>query len=210
VPTQNAVVLLWFFFLAASVPVLAAPPPAPVVPRRAAAALSAAAVLLAIAYTAWHAVLARGPLALAERATRFAREYVDGAYAPEPLPDGTTYRWIDDDARFILPARGEAVMIRVWAHHPDIREHPVSFALSSRCGEVIRRELTSPEPVAVGVLIPAGIETLDVTVTASRTWSPADGGGGDTRQLGVAVWTDFVDRRLAETRDYHVDWPVCR
>jgi hypothetical protein len=207
VPTQNPVVLLWFYFLAAWLWVMTPARLPGVGTPRVRSAIWTAAVVAACLYVTGHLLAAQGPLALTERAIRFPREYVSGAYPPEFLPDGTEFRWTDDEARFILPARTEALLVRLWAHHPDITERPVTFTISSPCGQILQRELTDTAPVVIGVLIPPGIPAIDATVRVVRTWSPAEYGASDGRPLGVAVSTDFVDRSLAVTRDYVVYWP---
>jgi len=208
-PTQNPVALLSFFLLAAWT--MAALTPVPVsMPPRWIRAGWVAAVVAALAYVTAHAVLATGPLSVSERAKRFHREYVQGAHAPEPLPGGGHFRWTDEEARFVLPARTRWLVIRLWAHHPDIREHPVEVALTAPCGIVFNRTLKSTTPISVGIELPAGLSGVEWSVRVSRTWRPADHGAEDPRHLGVAIGTDFVDdRQLVFSQDYNEKWPQC-
>jgi hypothetical protein len=209
VPTQNPVVLLWFYFVVAWLAALAPARPVGNASPRLLKAIWTAAVVFTFIYVTGHLLAAQGPLTVAERAHRFGRDYVVGAYPPEPLPDGGEFRWTDEEARFILAARGNALLIRLWAHHPDIGEHPVTFTIASRCGQVLQRELRSAAPIVIGVLVPADVLAVDASIRVSHTWTPAEGGGSDTRRLGIAVSTDVVDPELAMTRDYVVVWPVC-
>ena len=135
---------------------------------------------------------------------------MEGAYAPEPLPGSGEFRWTDDESRFILPVRGETLIVRLWAHHPDIARQPVAVTIEGPCGELFRQTLTNKLPIAVGMTVPEGVDTVDATVRVSRTWQPADFGGVDTRTLGVAVVTDFVDTPdAARSQDYRIEWGKC-
>ena len=205
-PTQNPVALLAFFLLVAWMNRVLRPFPraVPAAWIRAGWFIAAAA---AVAYVAAHAVLAIGPLSVSARAIRFHREYVQGAYAPEPAPGGGNFRWTDDEARLLLPARTPWLVMRLWAHHPDIEERPVEVTLSAPCGVLFTQRLNSTTPIAVGIELPGGSDTLDATVRVSRTWRPEDHGTGDTRHLGVAVAAEFVDdRQLVFAQDYSQAW----
>lgn len=205
-PTQNPVALLWFFLLVAWMSHLLAPRPA-TVPAPWLRAAWAAAAIAAAGHVAGHMFLAAGPLSVTARAVRFDREYVQGAYAPEAIPDGGQFRWTDDEARLVLPARTPWLVMRLWASHPDIEEHPVEVTLASACGIVRTVPLASSRPIALGILLPETIRTIDATIVVSRTWRPADTGAGDPRNLGVAVATAFVDdRELVYTQDYMDEW----
>jgi hypothetical protein len=60
------------------------------------------------------------------------------------------------------------------------------------------------------VTLPAGTDTFDASITVSRTWSPADSGGTDTRRLGVAVQLDFAeDGEIAPPTDHEAEWRHC-
>jgi hypothetical protein len=208
-PTQNPVALLLFFLLAAWMVATHGPVPAPLHTQWIRAGWIAAAAA-AVVYLAGHAALATGPLSVSERARRFHREYVQGAHAPEPMPGGGQFRWTDDESRFVLPARTRWLVIRLWAHHPDIAEHPVLVTLAANCGNVLSREIRSHTPISVGIELPDGTSSVEWSVRVSRTWRPAEHGAEDRRDLGVAVGTDFVDdRQLVFSQDYTETWPRC-
>jgi hypothetical protein len=210
VPTQNPVALLLFFLLAAWMVATYVAVPAPISTRWLRAGWIAAAGG-ALAYVTAHAVLAAGPLSVPERARRFHREYIQGAYAPEPMAGGGHFRWTDDESRFVLPARTRWLVIRLWAHHPDIAERPVTVTLETACGILFSRDIKSARPISVGIELPESTSSVEWSVHVSRTWRPADHGAEDPRQLGVAVGTDFVDdRQLAYSQDHGATWPECQ
>jgi hypothetical protein len=200
IPTQPPVLLLWFFLLLAWLPSLIG---TPATTERAGesnrktllAASWVAVAVVAVGYAASHVALARGRLSVVERAKQFQREYVVGAYGVEKLDDGGQFRWIDDEARFVWPARTRWFVIQMWAHHPDIAEHPVRVTMISACGIVFDQTLNSPESLTVGIVLPEGQTALDAIVRVSRTWQPATTAGGDGRRLGVAIAANSVATR---------------
>jgi hypothetical protein len=187
VPTQTPVVLLWFFVFVAWLPRLLAGTPTPA-PRGS----HVAALGLALAYAASHVVLARGPLAVAERARTFSRPYVVGAYAPEVTEGGSTFRWTRGEARFIWPARTPWFVIDLWASHPDIAQQPVTVSVTTPCQTLLEWTFTGPERLSLGLMLPAGQTSIDATIRVSRTWQPSATGDPDTRNLGVGVSADAV------------------
>ena len=210
-PTQNPLVLLWLFFLVAWLVAMTGPPGAPVWARPVWIRRGwIAATILAGIYAGGELILARGSLDVAERAKRFGREYVAGAYAWEEAPDVPAYRWTGAEARFILPVRGQSLVVRLWAQHPDIAQLPVIVSIEGSCGVVFREEFSSTRPVSVGIAVPEDVDTVDALIRVSRTWQPSDHGEADTRNLGVAVVTDFeADRTAAGAQDYAVEWGKC-
>ena len=168
-----------------------------------------AAVALAVAYAASHLLLARGSLAVAARARAAARPYITGTYAPEPLAGEGEFRWTRGRAHFGLPAPTRWLVLRLWAHHPDIASNPVQVRVGSRCGAVAEPlRGTSGEPVTVVLALPERDSWADFTIDVSRTWRPADYGGDDTRTLGVGVATAFVEEDAALTQPVPPA-PVC-
>lgn len=210
-PTQTPAVLLWFFVFVAWLPqvVGARPEPTASTPRWA-VAVTAMTVGLAVAYAAGHLLLARGPLAVVERARTFARPYVIGAYPAEPFEEGGVFHWTTDEARFIWQAQRPTFMIRLWASHPDIEQRPVRVTMTTPCGRLFERQVDTHVPIALVVTLPPGVTTLDVTVGVSRTWRPAAAGlGSDTRALGIAVSADSIDGQEPSDVTARLAWPVC-
>jgi hypothetical protein len=218
VPTQNPLVLLWFFALVAWFATLVTGWDQSWGRTRGQNSASsptltltwAVACGLAIAFAAGHLVLARGSLSVLQRAERAQRDYVTGAYPPEPLPGANEFRWTGKDAHFVWPARTSWLVVRFWAHHPDIASQPVRVTLSTRCGVLFDEPLTSDAPMSVGITLPEGQREVDASVNVSRTWKPSDSGGDDARDLGVGIVADFVgDPSLAESTHRQVTLPGC-
>jgi hypothetical protein len=188
-PTQSPLVLYWFFGLVAWFAWLVpGPARSGQMPPRVLRAAWIVAAALAIAYAAGHLLLAAGPLNVVQRAQRAHRDYIIGAYPPEPLPQANEFRWTRQEARFIWVVKSRFMAIRFWAQHPDIAARPVHVTLTSPCGVLFDEDLTSDTSMSVGMALPEGQRTLEATVRVSRTWTP---GGGDERQLGVGIVADY-------------------
>lgn len=199
-PTQNPLVLYWLLALVAWFAWLVPDPSvqrpstslgASETPAREPRVAWLVAAVLAIASAAGHLVLAAGSLHPAQRAQRANRDYVIGAYPPEPLPEGNEFRWTSREAHFVWAAKSRFMAIRLWAHHPDIASRPVHVTVTSPCGVLFDEDLSSDASMSLGMTLPEGQRTLDATVHVSRTWSPADAGEADARQLGVGIVADF-------------------
>ena len=192
-PTQSPVVLLWFFGLVAWWSASSEGPLADGrLPARAAPPLAIVLGVVVLLYGAGTAVLARGWLRVPERAVRAHREYVMGAYAPEPLAGSTLFRWTTGEARFSWTGPTRWLMVRLWVQHPDAVSTPVRVTLSTGCQTLVNEEFRSSAPVSVGIELPEGASTLAATLRSSRTWQPAPEGKGDSRQLGAAVVAEFL------------------
>ena len=146
---------------------------------------------------AGHRVRGRAPAArrrlahVAERAQRAHRDYVSGAYPPEPLPKPTSSAG-PARMRGSSGPRGRAGMaVRFWAHHPDIATRPVHVTLTSPCGVLFDEDLTPAtldQPghgAARGAAHPGGHPARLKNVEAVRP------GGDDDRDLGVGIVADF-------------------
>jgi hypothetical protein len=206
-PTQNPLALYWFLALVAWF-AWVAPDPA----RRETSAGEVrvawiVAAALAIAYAGGHVLLAAGSLHPVQRAQQANRDYIVGAYPPEPLPQANEFRWTSQEARFFWAVRSRFMAVRFWAHHPDIATHPVHVTVTSPCGVLFDEDLTSDASMSVGMALPDDQRTLETTVRVSRTWTP---GGGDDRQLGVGIVADFSnDPAFATTQLRAVKLPGC-
>jgi O-Antigen ligase len=210
-PTQNPLVLYWFFALVAWFAILV---PDPVRRERGPAEWRVAWIVasgLAIAYAAGHLLLAAGSLSVVQRAQRANRDYVTGAYPPEPLPEANEFRWTGRDARFFWSARSRWMVVRFWAHHPDVAARPVHVRLTSPCGVLFDEDLTSADSMSLGMALPEGQRTLEASLHVSRTWSPSDAGDPDARELGVGIVADFSsDPAVATSQMRTVKLPGCR
>jgi len=206
-PTQTPVVLMSFLLLVAWLGVLVGEQHVPVLlPYRRAPWITV--TVLAIAGVTGDLVLARGPLSLSARAVRAHRDYVTGAYPPEGTPGSGQFRWTRGEARFILQERTPWVVMHVWVHHPDVSRNPVRITISTPCGVIVERTLTSTDPLSIGLVLPPDERIFDAVVRVSRTWRPSAFGQRDPRELGAGVTADFVpDRKrvLEEGSVYQVE-----
>ena len=211
-PTQNPVVLLWFFSLVAWFSAVVPDSQLRHEGRGQWTAITwAVASGLAIAYAAGHLLLATGPLSVAERAQRAHREYVVGAFPPEPLPKANEFRWTRRHAEFVWPAKTRWLVVRFWAQHPDIATRPVHVTLTSPCSVLFDEALTTANPVSLGITLPEGQPALTASLQVSRTWRPSDQGGDDHRDLGVGIVADFVsDPFLARAQTRTLTVSGCR
>ena len=84
------------------------------------------------------------------------------------------------------------------------------MTMTSPCGVLFDEDLTSDTSMSLGMVLPEGQRTLEATVRVSRTWSPADAGEADTRQLGVGIVADFSnDPAFATNQLRAVKLPGC-
>ena len=207
-PTQNPLVLYWFLALVAWFAWLV-PDPSPRRERSTAEPRIAwiVATGLAIAYAAGHLLLSAGSLHPLQRAQRADRDYVIGAYPPEPLPESNEFRWTGGETRFFWAVRSRFMAVRFWAHHPDVAARPVHVTLTSPCGVLFDEDISSDNSMSVGMALPEGQRTLEATLSVSRTWTP---GEGDDRHLGVGIVADFShDPAFATTQLRAVKLPAC-
>jgi hypothetical protein len=113
----------------------------------------------------------------------------------EKSPGGGAYRWTGQRAVavFLTPGRASYVPLTFWAHHPDIREHPVRVRIWIRGRLDVDTILADSQPVSRYIYVPAEEPAVMVEIAVDRTWRPSDAGARDARTLGVAVadW-DFV------------------
>jgi hypothetical protein len=208
--TDMPIVLLWFWLLVACL--ITVTHPLPVASRledrrRASSAAWVLAAAIALAYATAHLVLARGALDPAARASRGLRDYVAGAYPEETDNELGRFRWTRNSAVFVRRATSRWLALRLWASHPDIADKPVHLRLSTPCGLAFERDLRDTAPVNLLAELPDGLRAAEWRVDVSRTWRPADEGLADPRDLGIALFADFLEaphdsfERLA--------WPRC-
>jgi hypothetical protein len=134
-------------------------------------------------------------LRVPNRAERAGWPYAYGFYDLEKSPGGGAYRWTGQRAVavFLTPGRASYVPLTFWAHHPDIREHPVRVRIWIRGRLDVDTILADSQPVSRYIYVPADEPAVLVEIAVDRTWRPSDAGAHDARALGVAVadW-DFV------------------
>ena len=193
-PTQDPVVLLWFYALVTWLLVaLEEQGPVASVEWRLPRTAWVAVAVLAIAYASGQAMLAAGDLSVEARAIRVGRDYRLGMYPLEESPEVGRYQWTTDDARVVLVTAGPTLVVRAWVAHPDLAEHPVRVRLSTPCQVVFDEELTTSDERYLALRVPDGAPNVALHLEVSRTWTPAQYGGADTRRLGAGVAMDFID-----------------
>jgi O-antigen ligase/polysaccharide polymerase Wzy-like membrane protein len=208
VPTQTPIVMLSFMLLVGWMTVLV-PETEPDTRSIAKPWQWIAVTVAALAYAGGHLALAKGSLAVTERARRTHLEYAAGTYPPE-VADGVRFRWTSGDARFVWPAKSRWLVVRVWAQHPDIAARPVRITLTTNCGVLVNEEFTTPMPLSVGVTLPEQQDALEAHLQVSRTWRPSDHGSNDERRLGAAIVAEFVpDPSLTLAQNRHVSLSAC-
>jgi len=123
------------------------------------------------------------------RAAAVGWPYDYGFYDLEKSPGGGAYRWTGQRAVavFLTPGRDSYVPLTWWAHHPDIREHPVRVRIWIRGRLEVDTLLADSQPVSRYVHVRADERALMVEIAVDRTWRPSDSGLRDARTLGVAV-----------------------
>jgi hypothetical protein len=136
-------------------------------------------------------VLARRPLPPTAPAARADRALVTGTYGLEQGPDGP-FRWTRGRAHLYLPAEQPYLVMRLSVAHPDSATNPVRLTVSSRCETLLDVQLTSAQPITLGLELPEGERVADIAVEVSRTWRPAAFGTDDPRRLGAAMAAEFT------------------
>lgn len=125
------------------------------------------------------------------RALRADWTYSRGFHGVEAGPEP---RWTSEYAVEVPPAPARWMRLGIGGGAPDIVSNPVRVVVR-RNGEQILTHLLADRDVHVWwVRVPQGPPRVMVEITVDRTWSPADFGGSDTRELGVSVlpW-EFAD-----------------
>jgi hypothetical protein len=134
-------------------------------------------------------------LRVPNRAATAGWPYAHGFYDLENSSGSGAYRWTGQHAVavFLTPGRASYVPLTFWAHHPDIREHPVRVRIWVRGRLDVDIVLADSRPVSRYVHVRADERALMVEIAIDRTWRPSDTGERDTRTLGVAMadW-DFL------------------
>ena len=219
-PTQDPAVLMAFFLLVAMLamacPGVSAPDTASWTWASTGASMGASlsrawivVAALAVAYAGGHAVLAGGSLNVAERAARTNRDYVVGLYPEEPHPEGGQFQWTGGEAHLRLVKRAPWLVVRTWIQHPDAAERPVVLRIVTPCQVVFERTFVDSTPVDFTLRLPNTDDRIDLAVRVSRTWSPASVGSLDTRELGAALITDFVNSAAEASAPITVEMEAC-
>jgi hypothetical protein len=155
--------------------------------------LAACVLVLIYAAAVWR--VGETTLRVPARAAAVGWPYQHGFYDIERSPGGETYRWTGQHAVEVVltPWRDSYVPLTFWAHHPDIREHPVHVRIWIRGRLEVDTLLADSQPVSRYVHVLAKERALMIEIAVDRTWRPLNSGERDARALGVAVAnSDFV------------------
>jgi hypothetical protein len=128
-------------------------------------------------------------LRVPNRAATAGWPYAHGFYDLEKSPGNGAYRWTGQHAVavFLTPERASYMPLTFWAHHPDIREHPVRVRIWIRGRLDVDALLADDRPVSRYIPVRADERAVMVEIAVDRTWRPSDTGARDARTLGVAV-----------------------
>ncbi len=127
------------------------------------------------------------------RANRADWDYRYGMHDPDPHPDGGTFQWTEARGLVVVPLTDRWIEVSAWTHHPDIAERPVALQVSVDGTPLIESVRSTGEPVVSSVRIPENRVRVTIEVEVDRTWSPADQGEADTRDLGAGFRWRFFD-----------------
>jgi hypothetical protein len=149
--------------------------------------------LLAVVYVSGLAYVSWADLRPPLRAQRADWDYSYGFQDPEPSESGGQFRWAAKRAVAVVPLRDRWIEVSAWNHHPDIRERPVEAKIWVDGTLLLHTQRADGEPTTRAVRIPEGQQRVLIETWVDRTWSPADHGEPDTRQLGPGVSWRFID-----------------
>jgi hypothetical protein len=198
VPAQSAAVSLTFWTLAFWYIALAVPPEreaAPAIRWRSDTLGWSVAAALVVAHLAGTTIVSAGALRVPERARRIGWSYNYGLYGVEVDAAGTPYRWTEREAVAVVETPEPWLKLTAWASHPDAADRPVTIRVwvdGRPALESVRHDGT---PVTAWIAIPAGTPRVVIRTSVDRTWRPADHGGSDTRELGMAIAWEAEVRR---------------
>jgi hypothetical protein len=152
---------------------------------------AACVLLLMYAAAVWR--VGATTLRVPNRAAAAGWPYAYGFYDLERNPSGGAYRWTGQHAVavFVTPGRDGYIPLTFWAHHPDMREHPVHVRIWIHGRLAVDTLLPDSQPVSRDVHVRADERAVMVEIGVDRTWRPSDSGEHDARALGVAV-SDWV------------------
>lgn len=144
---------------------------------RAVTAASVAFALLTLA-VGWYSL--RPP----HRAVRANWTYSRGFFGVEP---GDYSRWTAKHAVEVPHAPARWMRLGIGGGAPDIASHPVRVVVRRNGEQIVAHQLTDRDVHVWWIRVPQGPPRVMIEIDVDRTWSPADFGEADTRDLGVSV-----------------------
>jgi hypothetical protein len=109
---------------------------------------------------------------------------LEGVEALEVAEDGSSWRWLLEEARLVVPPRGASRVEFRFLLPEEAPHEEVSLSL------YVEEDLRAGLPVRRGRVSTARLRMPEgglLTVVADKTWVPADHGGSDRRELGVKL-----------------------
>lgn len=189
-PTQNTAVLITFWvFVFWHGRLTGGSPETTRVTHRSRSWRWVAAVFVVLIYAAVVWRVGATELRVPERAAAVGWPYDHGFYDLEKGSSGQTYRWTGKRgvAVFLTPRRDSYVPLTFWAHHPDLREHPVHVRIWIRGHLDVDMMLADSRPVTRYIRVRADERAVMLETWVDRTWRPSDSGERDARSLGIAL-----------------------
>jgi hypothetical protein len=195
-PTQNDFVLLMFWTFVFWVAVLAGVTTDG--PRPSSAGVWVGLGVLTAAFVAATAWVAVAGLRLPLRAVQADWDFDYGSTAPEPLPDGSTFRWTGSHAVSVAYYDQKFVRLTFWVSHPNVAESPVHVQIRDQHRTLVDTWLRDTSPHVLYIQIRGwaeprgegwhlGANRLMLETRVDRTWRPSDQGASDLRDLGLAL-----------------------
>jgi hypothetical protein len=163
----------------------------PATPRPISARMWVAIVAVVGAYGAIVAWQARTTFRVPVRAQRVGWPYSYGIYPAERDEAGREFRWTGEHAVTVIDAPTPHLLLTI-TPNPLAARRPLGVRVDVDRRTAIDEEVRSPQPIVKYVKLPAGEPRVMIETHASRTFTPADAGLADTRQLGLMLQWRFL------------------
>ena len=152
-----------------------------------------AAVALIVVHAGMTVVSARGDLLPRQRAQRFDWFYRYGLLDLEPDPGGNPVRrrWTGKNALAVIPVKGKLLKFAAWIDHPDGNTNPPFVRVRADSKVVFEGPMKRSQPLLIDIPATPGRTHMVIETSIDRLYRPADGGGRDSRELGLSI-RDFV------------------
>lgn len=119
-----------------------------------------------------------------QRALRSNWTYSRGFFGVEA---GDYSRWSAKYAVEVPHAPARWMRLGIGGGGPDVGSNPVRVVVRRNGDEILTHVLTDWDTHEWWIRVPQGPPRVMIEIEVDRTWSPADFGGTDTRELGVSV-----------------------
>jgi hypothetical protein len=163
----------------------------PTLPRTIGRRAWAAILAVVIAYGALVAWQARTTLRVPVRAQRVGWPYSYGLYPPERDPAGGEFRWTSDRAVAVIDAPTRHLLLTI-TPNPLAARRPLGVRVEVDRRAVLDDHVRSTEPIVRYVRLPSQEARVMIETRAGPTFTPADAGLPDTRELGLMLQWRFL------------------